>query len=177
MSKPKSLPSYIDARDFGAALFDLLMKAGTDDSTIQEEVDKLEQIKPGIKQIGNPKTRAALISLVESIQMVGGKGDKGLAEARKRIEMWFDTSMQRATGWYKRAATWRGTLLGLILAVAVNADAIGISQTLWRDEALRDSIVAASTVYLERGRRAECNRSSRRAGVARTAAGVVVGPR
>ena len=148
LSAPKRLPSYIDPRDFGTALFDLLTKAGTEDSSARNE---LEALKAGIGKLGNETTEGALLALLKPIEAIETKTEKRIAAARHSIESWFDATADRATGWYKRSASRLAILIGIVLAVAFNADSIGLAQTLWGDTALRDSLVAASTAYVEQG--------------------------
>jgi hypothetical protein len=42
-------------------------------------------------------------------------------------------------------------VIGLVLAAALNVDSVGLSQALWRDDGLRESLVAASATYIELG--------------------------
>jgi hypothetical protein len=67
---------------------------------------------------------------------------------RAHIETWFNDSMERVSGWYKR----RTQLLLLIWAAAVtigtNADTLVIAKTLWRDPALRQALVERAEGYI-----------------------------
>jgi len=146
LSKPNRLPSYIASRDFGVALFDSLMRAGTETSPGARGVDALRK---GIDQLGNPSSKAALLSLVESLEVSEAKTEEKLAAARKSIESWFDRSMDRAQGWYRVESNKLAIVVGLLLVGLFNADGLGIAQTLWRDASLRDTLIAASTAYIE----------------------------
>ncbi|HEY0460525.1 MAG TPA: hypothetical protein VGC97_15420 [Pyrinomonadaceae bacterium] len=85
----------------------------------------------------------ALRALVETAGNDAGK-------AKKNIENWFNGSMDRVSGWYKRRTQVITLLLGLGVAVGVNADAITISNSLSHDKALRDSMVAAAQEYAKK---------------------------
>jgi hypothetical protein len=54
--------------------------------------------------------------------------------------MWFDQSMQRASGVYKRNAKGVAILLGTAIAVAANADTINIINRLSKDSMLRSTV-------------------------------------
>ena len=58
------------------------------------------------------------------------------------IQNWFDRSMDRASGVYKRNAKGVGFLIGLILAITINADTIHISNRLANDTTLRNLLVS-----------------------------------
>lgn len=62
--------------------------------------------------------------------------------ARLKVEHWFDDTMARVSGWYKRTAKKIIFVAGLMLCVAVNADTLMIVKELWSDQALRSAVVA-----------------------------------
>ncbi|HYW10993.1 MAG TPA: hypothetical protein VE871_03525, partial [Longimicrobium sp.] len=55
---------------------------------------------------------------------------------------WFDSSMDRVSGWYKRRTQRVLFLIGLVVAVLLNIDSFGIAQFLYRDKPTRDALVA-----------------------------------
>jgi|688.fasta_scaffold244346_3 hypothetical protein len=63
---------------------------------------------------------------------------------KQEIETWFDRSMDRASGVYKRNARGFAFLIGLVLAVSLNADTFYMVSRLSKDDALRNSIVNSS---------------------------------
>jgi hypothetical protein len=122
-------PSYISARMFAAALFDLVSPASaTEPRTIQS-------LRAGVSQIPDAKLRVTLLNMIDS---AGGDIDT----ARLKVEHWFDDTMARVTGWYKRMAQKIIFVAGLILCAAVNADTLMIVKELWSDQALRSAMVA-----------------------------------
>lgn len=70
-----------------------------------------------------------------------------LDKVTKSVEAWFDSYMERVSGWYKRRNQWILLGVGVLVAVIANVNVIGISRTLMTDEALRtqlsDQAVAA----------------------------------
>ena len=122
-------PSYISARMFAAALLDLVAPAQAN------QPRTLESLRAGVSQIPDAKLRATLLNIVDS-----ANGD--IEIARLKIEHWFDDTMARVTGWYKRMAQKIIFVAGLILCAAVNADTLMIVKELWTDQALRSAMVA-----------------------------------
>jgi hypothetical protein len=122
-------PSYISARMFAAALFDIVAPAdATQPRTIQS-------LRAGVSQIPDAKLRATLLNMVDA---AGGDVDA----ARVKVEHWFDDTMARVTGWYKRKAQKIIFVAGLVLCAAVNADTLMIVRELWSDQAVRSTMVA-----------------------------------
>lgn len=70
-----------------------------------------------------------------------------VARARENIENWYDTSMDRVSSWYKRRSQVVILILGLFVAISVNADSITIAKRLSTDRPLRESLVAAAQEY------------------------------
>jgi hypothetical protein len=126
------LPSYIPARTFALALWN--MAGGTDTST-------LDGIKQTINSLPNKELREALLTLVD-------EAGNDFNKARKNIEDWYDSAMDRVSGWYKRRAQVFLIIIGFVAAAAINADSVGIAKAFIRDPALRGSVAAAAEKYL-----------------------------
>jgi hypothetical protein len=122
-------PSYISARMFAVALFDVVAPADPN------QPRTIESLRAGVSQIPDAKLRTTLINMIDS---AGGDIDA----ARLKAEHWFDDTMARVSGWYKRMAQKIIFAAGLLLCAAVNADTLMIVKELWSDQALRSAVVA-----------------------------------
>jgi hypothetical protein len=78
--------------------------------------------------------------LVTAIDAASGDASK----VRANIEGWFNASMDRVSGWYKRRNHQILVGIGLLLAIAFNIDTISILQSLWTNKGMRDAAVAAA---------------------------------
>lgn len=112
-------PSYIPSGTFARILLDLHNNQGLTKAT-SEIVVKLTQDVPN-----------------------------DFEKQRKALEKWFDDSMDRVSGSYKRKAHAYLWLIAVLVCAALNADTIGLSRLLWNDEALRQSVVSAATKYVK----------------------------
>ena len=63
-----------------------------------------------------------------------------VSQFRQEVEVWFDRSMERASGVYKRNAKGVAIIIGLVLAGVTNSDAFFIVNRLSNDENLRKVI-------------------------------------
>jgi hypothetical protein len=122
-------PSYISARMFAAALLDIIAPADPN------QPRTIASLRAGVTQIPNLKLRATLLNMMDT---AGGD----VNAVREKVEHWYDDTMARVTGWYKRMAQKIIFAVGLILCVAVNADTVMIVKELWNDQALRSAAVA-----------------------------------
>ena len=60
---------------------------------------------------------------------------------RQGLEAWFDDTMARVSGWYKRKTQLILCLLAAIIAVAMNANTLTIGERLWEDPVVRSAVV------------------------------------
>ncbi|HTS54858.1 MAG TPA: hypothetical protein VMH26_16420 [Burkholderiales bacterium] len=120
-------PSYLPANLFAVVLLDVVTPPQADQ-------------KPAEDQAVARELRTAL-------RTVTGATDAGLEEARKRVEVWFDDVMDRASGWYKRKAQWVLLAIALVVTGVANADAIRLASGLWQDPSLRASMVEAARAH------------------------------
>jgi tetrahydromethanopterin S-methyltransferase subunit B len=75
------------------------------------------------------------------VQQVGNEVD----HLRTEIESWFDRSIDRASGVYKRNSKGFAIVLGFVLALATNSDTFHIFSRISNDEKLRQVIVQNAT--------------------------------
>ncbi|WP_295679446.1 hypothetical protein [uncultured Nevskia sp.] len=66
------------------------------------------------------------------------------AKVRAALAAYFEESMERVTGWYRRHVQLVLLAIGAVLAIALNADTLNIVRTLSQDDALRAKIVATA---------------------------------
>jgi hypothetical protein len=128
-------PSYLASGTVALALLGSLLKKtpGTQDvAGITAAIDALTG------SAGDPKIKDALKA---SLLKAGGDIDK----LQQSIATWFDDSMDRLSGAYKRKMKWIAMLIGLVVAIAFNADSFNVATTLWNDPDRRASTIAIAT--------------------------------
>lgn len=136
-----ALPSYIPARSFALALLDIAARGphvGDPASATSDAPElTLDGLRATITHIDNPPVQRVLLLALDT-----ARGD--LARAQAAIEAWFDSSMDRVSGAYKRRTHQILFLLGLAVTVALNADSVAVAQSLFRDSNLRAGVVATA---------------------------------
>ncbi len=96
--------------------------------------DVKAQIAAQLDQVTDPELKKALKTLWRA-------ASENVVTFRAGVEEWFNHTMDRATGWYKRTAQIMALGLGLTLAVAMNVDTIHVTQRLWSDGPLRSAVL------------------------------------
>jgi hypothetical protein len=92
---------------------------------------------------GNDQVKRALLALVKA-------ADGDLPRLRAAIEAWFNSTMDRVAGWYKRWSQWMIFSAGLVLVAILNADTLSLGHSLVADPSVRQSLVAAAQESLQR---------------------------
>ena len=135
----RNLPSYIPAVSFATALIDLVARgpvsdaAGDDQATSSAPVT-VALLRERSAQLSSPHLRRVMLSALDHC---GGD----LERLRLNLQTWFDSSMDRASGWYKRRIQSVLFALGIIMACVLNVDALHVMQRLTADKAFRDVVV------------------------------------
>jgi hypothetical protein len=145
------IPSYIPSRTFALALTDLVLPgAGSRDSTA-EELRAVVDASPcpnHIKQIFRlmideaDRARAAGMALKLEGFLDLQKLDTLFNQTQQHLEIWFNHSMERVSGWYKRRLQACTIAVAVVVTVGLNVDSVLIARRLSRDSALRSVIVA-----------------------------------
>ncbi|HEY5956910.1 MAG TPA: hypothetical protein VIV60_10170 [Polyangiaceae bacterium] len=134
LSKAGRLPSYLPARSFSRVTLDLL---GVDASQFRQHIDAM----PG--EIG---------TILRSL----AKDATDYEHLVLHVEHWFDSTMDRCSGWFRRRARWTAFASGFVVAAVLNIDTVEIAAAFYSDAHLRLSVVtqAESDGQVPIGRRA-----------------------
>ncbi len=120
-------------------------------SARQDKDLTLRQLRLGLLAMdaAYPNMKKTLDTLFAGLEEYVKEGEQALALGRKNIESWFNDSMDRLSGWYKRRSQLVAFLSGLILALILNVDSINIATKLWREPALRQAVAASADAYAQ----------------------------
>jgi hypothetical protein len=136
-------PSYIDKKTFSKVFIDLLRGEGAgpgDNMTllIQKALNE-GKIIWGTSEI-NPQTLSYLRSV-----WADAEGD--LTKFKEALEKWFDETMERATGWYKKHTQFILFFVGLVIAILFNVNTIEIARKLEKDPKIRAQLVQQADAF------------------------------
>ncbi len=124
-------PSYIPTRTFVVALLEGVLHRGARGS-VEDLERKVQSLPPQAAR------------LKEALQALIASADGDLARLQTGIADWFNASMERVSGWYKRRTQVIVFCIGLVFAAAYNIDTIQVVNQLSRDSAVRAALVAAA---------------------------------
>ncbi len=136
--KRRAVPSYLESRTFALVLMDIL----SDDAKPGDV--QLVRVTKAVEGLDNPHLKKALEALLEDS---GGE----IERLRAGVEGWFDATMNRASGWYKRRTQLSLWVIAAAVTLAFNADAGQIASALWKDSTLRASVAAQAEKAVSEG--------------------------
>jgi hypothetical protein len=124
-------PSYIPTHTFVVALLEGVLHRGAR-GTVEDLERTLQALPPQFDR------------LKEALQALIASTEGNLARLQEGIGDWFNASMDRLSGWYKRRSQVIVFCIGLVFAAAYNIDTIQVVNQLARDDALRTALVSAA---------------------------------
>lgn len=131
-----SKPSYMKAETFSKGLLDSLKELGGEGKPI-------DQVKNGIEALeDNEKTKKLLKSFLND-------ANNDLEKFKLLLENWFDNTMERIIGWYRRKNQAIVLILGFCIATIFNVNTISIVKKLSKDEKARELMVEMATAYVK----------------------------
>jgi hypothetical protein len=133
----ESHPSYLSAKAFADAVTEIIIKAKAGVQTGQEQY---EQLPEGLRNRLQP--------IVE-----GAKADA--TAIKSELESWFDETMARVEGSYKRWSQLALFIVGLAIVIGCNASAYHMAATLYKDPAIRSAVTASATSIAKEGATSE----------------------
>ena len=150
-TKPTNLPSYIPARNFALALLDLAGRGETyklahqNANAAGQAVDTpltVAQIRASLGKLDNPYVERAVLTALDTAR-------DDLELAIQNLQKWYDSGMDRVSGWYKRETQRILFMVGLIITVVLNVDTIDIVKHLAINTDAREALVEQATTSMQ----------------------------
>jgi hypothetical protein len=132
-------PSYISPQAFSKAVIDTLKDIG---AVTADDSNDFSLIYAGIQNISDAnETKKFILSLLRD-------ANNDITRFTALLEIWFNETMNRTTGWYKRQAQLIIFAIGLTFAFVFNVDTLFIVKKLSKDKDARQSLVDLATSYV-----------------------------
>jgi len=136
-------PSYIPSDTFATALImTIVQQASTFKNNAEITLDNfktaLEEEK--IKNLLPEDLKITLLTLIDKAKFEYSDRNKDLKKLQEELATWFDESMTRAAGVYKRQSKAISFLIGLVISLALNIDTINISNQFYKNHNVRAAV-------------------------------------
>jgi hypothetical protein len=130
----KNHPSYIASDNFAHALLNSLDPS--------KSLPGFSDVRQAVQLMPDCNIRDVLLA-----QIVAANGD--LDKLRTGVATWYDSAMDRVSGLYKRDMKYISVIVGILLAIAFNADSVNVTRALWQDPKLRADMVEVARKKLD----------------------------
>ena len=141
----KRKPAGIPQDKFALVLFEEVINSGITVADAKNTFDNLKKSVAALKAKGEGNVlqtfAASLDTLLIGIEEKSDDATHAITEARIRVESWFNDSMDRLGGAYRRRMQITGLIVGITVAAVLNVDTGAIMTTLWKDPIIRQAIV------------------------------------
>lgn len=137
-----NIESLVDVFDDNSVTYDELVSlAKRNNSRAIQLLNRIKEAKV------TPALRSSLAAISEKVEAEIDTAEDMAIAYRQEVAKWFDQSMERASGVYKRNAKAVALMIGLAVAVSINADSFFIASRLARDPAVRNTITQAAEQF------------------------------
>jgi hypothetical protein len=141
-----SSPSYISPANFSKAIIEIFREKGDKGTTGQTDLQKIKEVLENQHWIDD-KTRKHILSL-----LIDANDD--LVKFKILLERWYDSTMERAIGWYKQKIQVVLLTIGLFIAISFNVNTFHVVNILSKDDTAREQLVKMATGYIEQHKEA-----------------------
>lgn len=110
----------------------------------------VNRIRAGIValSITHPQLKQTLYAILHTVSQTIWQRENELELIRLNIEDWFNNSMTRLTGWYKRRTMVTTLIISLLVAIIANIDTINLADRFWHEPELRTVLLDQIGVLL-----------------------------
>ena len=143
---PPRKPSYIDAAAFRKVVIDIVDR---DTKAVAEVGDKaaesFDKLDAKIEALSDENPlKENLKSAAAAARRRTDDPLQRMAALEEEIEDWFDATMERAAGWYKRRAQYFLLVIAAVVTISLDVDTLRIAKELWSDQKTRQQAVVAA---------------------------------
>lgn len=99
--------------------------------------------------ITHPRLKQTMDALLIGVTEMSLESEMGLGQIRNNLEVWYNDSMDRLTGSYKRRTQITIFLIGLLMALLLNVDSLLLANRLWQEPYRGNSLVTSAESITE----------------------------
>ena len=146
-------PGYIPNDAFAEAALEMFISLGTEEDQLGQATASIERCLQEVDKLKDQNEKLWYFvrrilpdfDRKETAEKINKTHQKAV-EFKLNAENWFDTTMKRASYFYKENAKTWAFFIGFALAAIFNVDSLQITNQLWREPTLRQSLIAQAQV-------------------------------
>jgi len=134
-------PAYLSSDTFSDILIDIFSPASGRPVLLRD-------IASAITRKANDDNDPFKPEAARILNIFIGQANGDLQRFKSLVEGWYDDTMGRVSGWYKRQASEILFVIGFLLAAVFNVSTVEMIQKLSTDKTARDAMVKSATAYV-----------------------------
>jgi hypothetical protein len=136
---PDNRPAYIDPKVFSSTLMEILIDAGKNDAG-----GPVQKARTAVDGMEDSAIKTRLLRTIDA-------ADQDVARVRSGLEEYFNATMDRVSGLYKRRVQTVMLVLAAVVALAANADTFHVANNLWKNPQLRSAVTSKANSLAQAG--------------------------
>ncbi|MBI3742223.1 MAG: hypothetical protein HY257_10785 [Chloroflexi bacterium] len=129
-SKPGRTPSYIPSNTFALTVFDALVPASGNQTVV-------ENVRAQVSGLPDSRMKEVVLPMLV-------KAEGNLEQARKDFAGWYDESMERLSGAFKRRMMLLSLIVAALITLLFGVDAIDLANNLYKEPGVRAALAGAA---------------------------------
>lgn len=130
LKKNTKLPSYIPANNVAVALIDIIKNQPSGENAFADNIPVFDRFRGQVARLPQGELQTFLQSITDHTASLSG-----LTTA---LEEWYNSYMDRVTGWYKKNIRIVVLIVGAFITVGFNVDSIHLVKVSATDRAVRE---------------------------------------
>jgi len=123
----------------------VLNPGGTENLAVSQAKDLFSMFEQGVNLMEHTSLKMMLLTMAEkSAAMAEGGNSTPIANLENQLKQWYNDQSDRMTGWFKDSIKKKLRIIGFLIAITLNIDAIHVFQTIYLNPTLRSELVALS---------------------------------
>ncbi|MCA9694681.1 MAG: hypothetical protein KC636_34195 [Myxococcales bacterium] len=136
----KVVPSYVPRHTFALVVLDMAAR-GVDEPAPEQPLSAGE-LRQRVAASTDKLLRESLLPLIDA-------ADNDIDVIRENVARWFDDTMDRASGWYKRRCANALRIISTVVVITVNADTLAIAKHFWNDPNARAAVSMQTQEFIK----------------------------
>jgi hypothetical protein len=104
--------------------------------------NQLDNIQAAVNRLPNGHTKESLLVLIEKSKREVSNTTTEIQQFEQNVEVWFNDSMDRVAGWYKRWTQKIQLIVALIIVLLLNADTLMLAKQFSSQKDMRAAVLA-----------------------------------
>ena len=140
-------PSYIPSNQLAKAVLDIIKKRAAESQEGELSANCTEGLDDNLLRFKEKIAEMEDSQIRDVLEALCADSCKSIDDMEQKLSAWFDSGMERVSGWYRRKVQWLSIGVASVIVIGFNVDCLEMATKLYKDAGLR----ATLTVHAQSG--------------------------